>query len=102
MSDIKTIREANDYLASVGEKRHVFKNLKSAQVTVEQVRKRIAAKTVTLPAAVAPKATVPTISDLKAAISKEKNIGARIDILRPLTSPLQSSLKHTRTYTLKR
>jgi len=92
MSDIKTIREANDYLASVGEKRHVFKNLKSAQVTVEQVRKRIAAKTVTLPAAVAPKAALTTVGELKAAIFAEKNPGARIDMLESLRSHLVTAI----------
>lgn len=88
---ITSIKQANDWLASVGEKRHVFKSLKSAQVTVAQTEARTAAKTVTSPNTVAPKAVV-TVGELKAAISAEKNPGARIDMLESLRSHLVTAI----------
>jgi hypothetical protein len=94
--EIKTIRQANDWLASVGENRHVFKSLKSAQLTVAQVEKRIASKTpsAAAPVAATPKASEPTsIDSMRAAAKAERDPSKKVDLYEKLSSRLESDLR---------
>lgn len=91
------MRQANDRLAALGQKRQVFTTLKQAQVTVEQAEKRAVKKLV----AVAPKATVSaltTIQSLKSAIAAEKNPTSKINMLQDLRANLLTSMQSEKNH----
>src|SRR5260221_1860505 len=90
---LKTIKECNDRLASLGEKRQVFKSLKQAQATVEQVEKRVSAKA--LPAAsvkAALKSVLSVRESLIAQISAEQAPRAKAELYGKLSASLLTEI----------
>jgi hypothetical protein len=95
----KSLREGRAKLTEIGVDPG-FMSLKDMATTYEQELKRkgigIAIKTPAL-AKVAPKVAVPTVADIKAAIAKEANVGARLDMLGSLRATLEGQLKEARS-----
>jgi hypothetical protein len=89
--EIKTMEQANKRLSELGQKRHVFKSLKQAQITVEQAEKRASAKTSAVSAPTAKPANAR--ESLLSAIEAEKQPGAKADLYEKLSQSLLSDIK---------
>lgn len=89
---IKNLREGRARLTELGIDPG-YMSMKEMQVTLQQEWKRRASAAKLPVAAVAPKAAIPTIGDLKAAIAKERSVSAKIDMLESLRSNLLTAVK---------
>jgi hypothetical protein len=108
MSEIKTIRQANDRLAELGHKRQTFSNLKLAQAAVAKAEKagKVAKPTIAaIKSAVTKVATIAAVSPIREgllkAIEAATTPGAKADLYQKLSSSLLEEANKTTDLTKK-
>jgi hypothetical protein len=95
MSEPKSIKEANDRLAALGEKRRVFRTLESAKLAVSQAEGKKPKFPHQAPPA-GPKPFKPfaeSVEDMKAAAKAERDPSKKVDAFEKLAARLESDLK---------
>jgi hypothetical protein len=97
MSEIKTIRQANDRLAALGQKRQVFSTLKQAQLAGSKAEKKSLTPNKPIkplnPSGLPDSPIKPdNFESLKAAATAERDASRKIDLLTALSGRLLNSM----------